>query len=57
MPEMCLRQPGFTYGARGLLWTKNRRTQKIKRKGYSRYIYQNELDKAFFLTWNSLWEF
>ena len=48
MPEMCLRQPGFTYGARGVLWTKNRRTQKIKRKGYSRYIYQNELDKAFF---------
>ena len=40
MPEMCLRQPGFTYSSCGLLWTKTRRTQKIKGKGYSRYIYQ-----------------
>ena len=48
MPEMHLRQPGFTYSA---CWpfTKNKeRIQKFKETGDSRYIYQNELDKACF---------
>ena len=48
MPEMHLRQPGFTYSACGP-FTKNReRIQKFKQTGDSRYIYRNELDKACF---------
>ena len=47
-PEMHLRQPRFIYSACGPL-TKNRgRIQKIKEIGYSRNIYQNKLNKAFF---------
>ena len=48
MPEMHLRQPGFTYSACDP-FTKNKgRIKKIKETGDSRYIYQNELDKACF---------
>ena len=48
MPEMYLRQPRFTYSACGP-FTKNReRIKKFKETGDSRYIYQNELDKACF---------
>ena len=48
MPEIHLRQPGFTYSACGP-FTKNKgRTQKFKETGYSRYIYQNELHKVWF---------
>ena len=47
MPEMHLRQPGFTYSACGP-FTKKERIQKFKETGDSRYIYQNELDKACF---------
>ena len=48
MPEMHLRQPGFTYsGSRP--FTKNKeRIQKFKQTGDSRYIHKNELDKAYF---------
>ena len=41
MPEMHLRQPGFTYSACGP-FTKHKRT------GDTQYIYRNELDKACF---------
>ena len=44
MPEMHLRQPGFTYSACGP-FTKNK---EFKETGDSKYIYQNELDKACF---------
>ena len=45
MPEMYLRQPGFTCGP----FTKNKeRIKKFKEIGDSRYIYQNELAKACF---------
>ena len=48
MPEMHLRQPGFTYSARGP-FTKNKdRIQKFKETGDTNYIYKNELDKACF---------
>ena len=48
MPEMHLRQPGFTYSA-CVPFTKNKeRIQKFKETGDSRYIYQNKLDKACF---------
>ena len=48
MPEMHLKQPGFTYSACGP-FTKNKgRVQKFKETGDSRRIYRNELDKACF---------
>ena len=48
MPEMHLRQPGFTYSA-CVPFTKNKeRIQKFKATGDSRYIYQNKLDKVCF---------
>ena len=48
MPEMHLRQPGFTYSACGSFIKNKERIQKFKETGYSRYIYQNALDKACF---------
>ena len=48
MPEMHLKQPGFTDSACGP-FTKNKgRIQKFKEAGDTSYIYKNELDKAFF---------
>ena len=48
MSEMHLRQPGFTYSAGGPFTKNNKRIQKFKQTGDSRYIYRNELDKACF---------
>ena len=45
---MNLRQPGFTYSACGPFTKNKERIQKLKEIGGSRYIYQNELDKACF---------
>ena len=49
MPEMHLKQPGFTYSACGP-FTKNKERiiKTFKETGDSRQIYQNELDKACF---------
>ena len=48
MPEMYLRQPGFTYSAQRP-FTKNKgRIQKFKETGDSQYTYQKEPDKACF---------
>ena len=48
MPEMHLRQPGFTYNAYGPFTKNKERIQKFKQSGDSRFIYKNELDKACF---------
>ena len=48
MPEMILKQPGFTYSACGPFIRNKDRIQKFKETGDSRYIYRNELDKACF---------
>ena len=48
MPEMHLRQPGFTYSACGPITKIKERVQKFKETGYTSYIYKNELDKACF---------
>ena len=48
MPEMHLRQPGFTYSACGPCTKNKERIQKFKGTGDSRYIYQNELVKDCF---------
>ena len=48
MPEINLKQPGFTYSVCGT-FTKNKETiQKFKEIGDTSYIYKNELDKACF---------
>ena len=48
MPEMHLRQPGFTYSACGP-FTKNReRMKKFMTTGNADFIYKNELNKACF---------
>ena len=46
--EMQLKQPGFRYSACGTLTKNKERIQKFKATGDSRYIYQNELDRACF---------
>ena len=46
MPEIHLGQIGFTYSACGPFTKNKERIQKFKETGDSRYIYQNELDKA-----------
>ena len=48
MPEMCLRQPQFTYSACGPFTKNKERIQKFKETGDSKYTYKNELDKACF---------
>ena len=48
MPEMHLKQPGFTYSACGTLAKNKERIQKFKETGDTKYIYWNELDKACF---------
>ena len=48
MPEMYLRQPGFTYNTRRLFTKSKKGIQKFNETGDSRYIYQNELDKTCF---------
>ena len=48
MPDMNLKQPGFTYSACEL-FTKNKESiEKLKETGDTKYIYKNELDKACF---------
>ena len=48
MPEIHLKQPGFTYSARGTFTRNKVRIQKFKETRDSRCIYTNELDKACF---------
>ena len=48
MPEMHLKQLRFTYSACGPFSKNKERIQKFEETGDTRYIYQNELDKACF---------
>ena len=48
IPEMHLRQPGFTYSACGPFTKNKERIEEFNEIGDSQYIYQNELDKACF---------
>ena len=48
MPEIHLKQPGFTYSACGPFTKNKERIQKIKETGDINYIYKIELDKACF---------
>ena len=48
IPEVHLRQPGFTYSCGGPFTKYKERLQKHEETGYSRYIHRNELDKVCF---------
>ena len=48
MPEMQLKQSGFTYSAYGAFTKKKERIEKFMQTGHADFIYKNELDKACF---------
>ena len=48
MPEMHLRQPGFTYSACGPFTKNKERIEKFMKSGTTDFIYKNKLDKACF---------
>ena len=48
MPEMHLKQPGFTSSACGLFTKNKERIEKFIQTGNTNIIYRNELDKACF---------
>ena len=48
VPEIHLKQPGFTYSACGPLTKNKKRIQKFKETRDKNYIYKNELNKACF---------
>ena len=48
MPEMHLKQPGFTYSACEPFTRNKQRIQKFMQTGDTNYSYRNKLDKACF---------
>ena len=48
MPELHLKQPGFTYSACGSFTRNKERIEKFIQTGNTDFFYRNELDKALF---------
>ena len=48
MPEMHLKQPGFSYSACGSVTRNRERIEKFMQTGNTDFIYRNELDKPCF---------
>ena len=48
MPEMYLRQSGFTYSACGPFTKHTERINRFMNTGDTKFIYRNDLDKACF---------
>ena len=48
MPEMHLKQPGFTYSPCGPFTKNKQRIQRFLETGDTKHIYRNELDKVCF---------
>ena len=48
MPEMHLKEPGFTYSAFGPFTKNNEGIEKFMQTGNTDYIYKNGLDQACF---------
>ena len=48
MPEMLLKQYGFTYSACGPFTKNKEEIKKFMQTGNKNFIYKNELDKACF---------
>ena len=49
MPEMHLKQPGFTYSACSPFAQNKERIEKFMQTRNTDFIYKSELDKAYFL--------
>ena len=52
MPEMHLKQPGFTYSASGTFTKNKERIKKFMQTGDTNFVYKNELIKLVF---NMIW--
>ena len=50
MPDMHLKQPGFTYSACGLFTKNKERIEKFMQTGNTDFIYRNELE-LFDMIW------
>ena len=48
IPQMHLKQPGFTYSACGPFRKNKERIEKFMHTGNTDFIYKHELDKACF---------
>ena len=48
MPEMHVKQSGFTYSICGPFTKNKERIEKFTQTGNTDFIYKNELDKAYF---------
>ena len=48
MPELHLKQPGFTYSVCGPFTKHREKTQKFRETGNLKHLYRNESDKACF---------
>ena len=48
MPELHLKQPGFTYSACGPFTKHRKRIQNVRDRSILQHLYWNELDKACF---------
>ena len=48
MPEMHLKQPGFTYSACGPFTKNKERIKKFMQTGNTNFVYKSEVDKACF---------
>ena len=48
MPELYLKQPGFTYSAYGPFTRSKERIERFMQTGNTEFIYRNELDKVCF---------
>ena len=48
MPDMYLKQPGFTSSACGPFTKTKERIKRLMQTGNTDFIYKNELDKACF---------
>ena len=49
MPELHLKQLGFTYNCSGPFTKHRERIQKFRETGNLTHLYRNELDKFFFV--------
>ena len=48
MPELNLKQPGFTYSSCGPFTKRRERIENFRETGNLKYLYRNELEKACF---------
>ena len=48
MPEMTLKEPGFTYSTCGPFTKNKERVEKFMQTGNTDFIYKNKLDQACF---------